>query len=462
MPFKHKMAKSYDSEADYEQLRKSVIKQKDNNMLVPSDLYKLASLLARWKVGDALPVCLLCRDLSKQPSQLGHIFPHSVLRAGGQDKFFDFIRGTVAGRSRMGYRLFCSDCENIFKQGEDSFNPLFFKPLFKNPEKKIVVKATEDLKGKNFPWLYYTLISIVWRSLCVIPNCGNFIEMLECLRDYLLNREASKKTLDTKVKLFLFAPNSEINKKLSEDNPVFHRYFYNWFHAIFNGEFFNREPFPTHQREPNARMGWVVCAPLHAAIVYSAEKHKAFRNLAYSDEWESRCMLTSETVTFTIGDQNSRFFPVDHYDMIVDWGSNILSSTTRLPSADKHSSSSSLDFEAAYLYLLPNDVSYDETNDKFSINSEIYKGISKMDVRQYCNILTVVKAERGKEKILFVAVKRGLCNGGVVAVGLKFNDDGTVSYMKGLNIPKNVSKDLTTPPFKQGIEELIKELKLQI
>lgn len=52
--------------------------------------------------------------------------------------------------------------------------------------------------------------------------------------------------------------------------------------------------------------------------------------------------------------------------------------------------------------------------------------------------------------------------GGVVAVGLKFNDDGTVSYMKGLNIPKNVSKDLTTPPFKQDIEELIKELKLQI
>lgn len=48
--------------------------------------------------------------------------------------------------------------------------------------------------------------------------------------------------------------------------------------------------------------------------------------------------------------------------------------------------------------------------------------------------------------------------GGVVAVGLKFNDDGTVSYMKGLNIPK----DLTTPPFKQEIEELIKELKLQI
>ena len=172
-----------------------VLDQKKNKKLVPSDLYNLESLLARWKVTDKLPVCLLCRDLSKQPSQLGHIFPHSVLREAGQDKFFDFIRGTVAGISRMGYRLFCCDCENIFKQGEDSFNPLFFKQLFNNPEREIVVKAKEDLKGKNFPWLYYTLISIVWRSLCVIPECGNFIELLvECLREYLLNREASRGT----------------------------------------------------------------------------------------------------------------------------------------------------------------------------------------------------------------------------------------------------------------------------
>ena len=235
------MAMSYDSE-DYKLLRKAVIDQKDKKKLVPSDLYNLASLLARWKVTDKLPVCLLCRDLSKQPSQLGHIFPHSVLREAGQDKFFDFIRGTVAGISRMGYHLFCPDCENIFKQGEDSFNPRFFKQLFKSPEKKIVVKATDDLKGKNFPWLYFMLISIVWRSLCVIPECGNFIEMLECLREYLsVNWEASRGTLDKKVKLFLFAPNSEINKKLSKDNPLFHRYFYNMFFAIFNGEFFNSD-----------------------------------------------------------------------------------------------------------------------------------------------------------------------------------------------------------------------------
>ena len=143
-----------------------------------------------------------------------------MLKAAGHDKFFDFIRGTEAGISRMGYYFFCSDCENIFKQGEDFFNHRFFKQLFENPEKKIVVTATEVLKVKNFPWLYYTLISIVWRALCVIPECVNFIEVLECLRKYLLNWEAFRKTLGTKVKLFLFAPNSKIDEKLRGDSPV--------------------------------------------------------------------------------------------------------------------------------------------------------------------------------------------------------------------------------------------------
>ena len=80
-----------------------------------------------------------------------------------------------------------------------------------------------------------------------------------------------------------------------------------------------------------------------------------------------------------------------------------------------------------------------------------------MDVSQYSHTLTFVKAKRGSQKILFVAVKGGLQNGGVVAVGLQYNDDGTVRYMKGVN----VSEDLTIL-FKQDIETLIKELDLQI
>ena len=441
------MATSHDSK-DYKELKESVIDQKKTGKLKPSDLYKLASLLARWKTTDKLPVCLLCRDLSKQPSQLGHIFPHSVLKEAGHDKFFDFIRGTEAGISRMGYHFFCPDCENIFKQGEDSFNPLFFKELLKNPEKEIVVKATQDLKGKNFPWLYYTLISIVWRSLCVIPECVNFIEVLECLREYLLNWEASKETVDTKVRLYLFAPNSKINEKLSADSEAY-RYFYDMFHAYFN-RIISRD----QTESINAYMGRVFCEPLHVYMTYSE------KNLAL-DKWEGS-MLTTGRVSFTIKDQDNRFFPVDQYDGIVEWGSKLLSSTTRLPSADKDSTSSSFKVQASELMVLPKDVSYDETNDEFALSSEIYKERSKMDVRQYSKTLTFVKAKRGNEKILFVAVKNSLCNGGVVAVGLKFNDDGTVSYMKGVHIPTNLTEYLTTPPFKQGIEEVIEELYLQI
>ena len=112
--------------------------------------------------------------------------------------------------------------------------------------------------------------------------------------------------------------------------------------------------------------------------------------------------------------------------------------------------------------LLPKDVSYHEKEDEFGISHEIYKEISKMDVRPYSESFTFVKAKSGKEKILFVAVKGGLSNGGVAAVGLKLNDDGTVSYMNGIRNPQNVSVNLTTPTFKQDIETLIKELNLQI
>ena len=118
--------------------------------------------------------------------------------------------------------------------------------------------------------------------------------------------------------------------------------------------------------------------------------------------------------------------------------------------------------QATELLLLPKDVSYHEKEDEFGISHEIYKEISKMDVRPYSESFTFVKAKSGKEKILFVAVKGGLSNGGVAAVGLKLNDDGTVSYMNGIRNPQNVSVNLTTPTFKQDIETLIKELNLQI
>lgn len=67
--------------------------------------------------------------------------------------------------------------------------------------------------------------------------------------------------------------------------------------------------------------------------------------------------------------------------MIVDWGLNILFLIIWLLLVDMYLLSSLFDFEVVYLYLLLNDVFYDEINDKFFINFEIYKGILKMDVR---------------------------------------------------------------------------------
>lgn len=439
------MPLSYDNEA-YEQLKKYVINQKKNKKLEPIDLYKLASLLPRWKPNDKLPVCLLCRDSSKQPSGLGHIIPHSVLKEAGLDKFLDYNRGAEAGISRMGYYAFCGDCESKFQQGEVSFNPEFFKKLVKNPKEKIEVKATKLLNDKNFPWLYYTLISIFWRSLCFTPECDQHIKVLECLREYLLDWEASSETLNKKVKLFLFAPNSEIEDKLAKVSEVYSRYFYKMFHSSFH-----KDP---SQTEPDALQGWLYCGPLHVAMIYSEEDFKAVKHHLSADlvKWEENSLLTTESQTFTIEAHSSRYFPVSLYDQIVKWGSSIMSSTTRLPSAGKDSTSSSPVVEATHLHLLPKDVSYDATNDQFGFSSVIFKERTVIKTGPF----TFERVKRGSEKILFVAIKGALKNGGEVAIGLNVDPGGTVSYMKGVHIPQAVSADLKEIPFKEQIEKFIK------
>ncbi len=431
----------------YDKLKKSVISQKRKNKLNPTDLHKLASLLPRWKPNDRLPVCLLCRYTSKKPTQRGHIFPHSVLKEARQYTSFDLSRGTEAGISRMGYYAFCGDCEIRFKQGEDWFNPHFFKKLFDNPQEKIQVGSTRDLGGKKFPWLYYTLIAIIWRSLCFIPASCEFIKVLELFRNYLLDWEASKKTMDRMVKLFLFAPNSDINKKLAKESEVHRSYFYSTFHTEFSKDRSNEEP--------NARRAWVFCGPLHVVMIYSEENFKAFKSLVPFMEWETLSMLTNKNDTFTIGDQDSRIFPVFLYDEIVAEGSKIISCTTRLQSADKDPTSSSPVVKGTHLHLLPRDVSYDVTTDKFEFSSDIYKERNDINVESYSKNFTFVKAKRGNEKILFVAVKGGLENGREVAMGLNVDPDGKVSYMKDVYIPQATTVDLKDPPFKDIIEKMI-------
>lgn len=146
------------------------------------------------------------------------------------------------------------------------------------------------------------------------------------------------------------------------------------------------------------------------------------------------------------------------YDLIVKWGMEVLSSIVRLPGQAGTSNSSVNLVEGTHLHLLPKDVSYNAASDEFSFNSKFFK-----QEKEFRNArVTIVKVSRGKEKIIFVAVKGALKNGsGEVAIGLTMNSGGTVSYMKEVVIPHKVveGEDLTDPPYRAHIEKLCRDLK---
>ena len=434
-----KMASASGSE-EYKDLKKKVMEQKKHGKEVsPDDMYKLASLMARWAVTDRLPICLLCRKLDRKPKGLGHIIPHSVLKEAGRQKFFDHVRGAEGGVSNFGYYAFCKDCEKVFQQGEDYFNPEFFQPFLANVDGKIEKNVKND---SQFPWLYYCLISIIWRMLCFIPENSKYITALEYLRNYLLNWETDPGEIDTRVKLFLFAPNCKIDEKL-KDNEVNRRFFY----KMFAGNIFS-----VPVGYPNVTPLWLFCGPLHVYMLY--------KGCDWSDNVFKDGLLTTKTSKFTIEDKKTRVFPAEYYKALVDFGTFILSATSRLPSSGTEASSTSPVFQGAYLHLLPKDLSYEREhnvfqfiNDGFIVNGDAY--------HREAFTITEVERKGNKEKIVFVAIPNVLASGGEVAMGLKVNTDGTVEYMQGVRIPPNVvNVDLSVPPFKEIIEELLKDLNL--
>lgn len=132
-----KMAAASGSE-EYKKLKQKVIEQKRRKEEVsPGDMYKLATLLARWAATDRLPICLLCRKLDSKPEGPGHIIPHSVLKEAKEKKFFDHVRGAEGGASNFGYYAFCKDCEQVFQKGEVCFNPAFFRPFLANVDARL-------------------------------------------------------------------------------------------------------------------------------------------------------------------------------------------------------------------------------------------------------------------------------------------------------------------------------------
>ena len=429
----------------YKKLKEKVEGQKKRGEEVsPGDMYELAPLMARWAITDRLPICLLCRKLDSKPKTLGHIIPHSVLKEAGRDMAFDHIRGAEVPVSKLGYRAFCEGCEKVFQRGEVYFNKEFFGPFLANVDGKIEINVTND----SFPWLYFCLISIIWRLLCFVPHENSTcipIQALEYLRNYLLNWEKETGEIDERVKLLLFSPSCEIDEML-KDNEVNRRFFY----EMFNGSIFSSPP-----KSPNVLPVWFFCGPLHVNMVYLGCGSTAECCVKGFED----SVLTTKTNKFTIEDKKTRIFPAEYYELVVKFGTSILSATSRLPSAGKKADSTSPVMKADYFHLLPKDVSYDRKLNIFGFSEDRFE--KKGCHRRGAFCITEVKRKGNNEKIVFVAILHGLKNGGEYAMGLNVNSDGTVQYMKDVNIPKNVEGvNLSVPPFKETIEKLLKDLNL--
>ena len=259
----------------------------------------------------------------------------------------------------------------------------------------------------------------------------------------MLNWETEPEEIDARVKLFLFAPNCKIQEMMKAENQeIYEGFFYN----MFSGTIFCSE-------DPNLLTVWVFCGPLHVTMLY--------KGVNWSCDSFKDSLLTTETSKFTIKDKNTRIFPDCFYTTIVQFGKSRLSDFFRSLSAGKEANSTSetLVFQVTHLHLLPKDISYNRDQNKFDFSEDRFekKGVY---VRGAFTI-TEVERKGNKEKIVFVVIPNGLASGGEIAMGLKVNTDGTVEYMQDVKIPKNVvNADLSVPPFKEIIEELLKDSNL--
>ena len=54
-------------------------------------------------------------------------------------------------------------------EGEVNLNPQLFQPFHEKQNDSIEVDVCDN--DGNRPWLYFCLISIIWRCLCFVPSC---------------------------------------------------------------------------------------------------------------------------------------------------------------------------------------------------------------------------------------------------------------------------------------------------
>ena len=371
-------------------------------------------------------------------------------------QFVDVNQGKESSVSRMGYRAFCSKCEGRFSNhGEVHLNPRFFKQFYENQDKAIEVDVRDNVNGNPVPWLYFCFISIVWRCLCFNQHAKDVLfNTLECLREFLLKYPNYDHDIDSKMNLFVFAPNSQLESKWKEDNETCKRFFDRTFAAIC--DFSNSDH----------TAAWVLMGPIHILMIYKSEDddlHGLFGlTKADLDSAKEFCIIKSTDDKISIRKKQARFFPMSMYPGIVDLGKKVLSDTVRVPSKKTAIDSTLPPVQATHLFLLPQSVSYTDGN--FSIPKSHYQTTFFHNQTG----LKIVGARRSNssngEKIIFVALEGsikyvdddGQNKTGPLAMALNVGDDGKVSYLKGVNIPpkeKVGGQDLNKIRYKQIIEK---------
>ena len=446
---------------EYKTKKEEVEFQWKNGKVEAKDLYNLASLMAKWKPNDTLPVCLLCRaEAPKERFGLGHLIPHSILRQSKLGTFVDVSNGRESGVSRMGYRAFCSKCENRFsKHGEKNLNPNFFKKFHDQQDNELKVDF-----GDNDKWLYFSIVSIVWRCLCFIPSCEGYSEVLEDLRKFLLEYPNHDDDIDSRVQIYLFATNNELELKWKADNEAYERFFQEMYTAGFGCDDLDNAAL---------MVAWVFMGPIHILTTYSSTVGVGWPP-SMTEEDPNKvdcCRLRCADKTISVKKKQERFFPLSMYEEIVSFGKKTISQTLRIKMRENLTTFS---MQSPDAMLLPNGALYE--NGTFSIPGQftekfrVFLLLLADQLPRRIEILIVGACIRGgNERVIFIAVENvvkyrenGETKYGPLAMTLKVNDNGKVSYLKGVHIPskdKCGGYDFTEKiPFKEVIEFLIDKL----
>ena len=283
---------------------------------------------------------------------------------------------------------------------------------------------------------------------------------MEYLRSFLLiypNLESQIRDIDSKVKFYIFAPNSELESKCKEDNEAYKRYFDQLYTARFECD------------DPDNLMFvavWVYMGPIHILMTW-CKVDVGMKGLPFDiskddlNEAEESCVFKHTDTTICIKKKQERFFPMSVYSNIVRWGNGAISKTLRIPSKENVTLKPLI--QATNLFLLPEGVEY--VTGCFKLPRHFKE--------KFCHTeeyFTIVGACRGRrEQIVFVCFQEAIKYSspdskpmhGSLAMALNVDDNGKLSYLKDVRIPskeKYNGQDLTQIPYEVHIKAIINAL----